>query len=438
MNHSTHYNLNKPERGDQYDVAHWNENSDIIDTALYNENARAVQAEGELQTGINQAKQFANMQGTAGINQGGTGQTTAQAALNALHGSVATETNITANNEITFIERTPASGGTPESIDVKDIKFSNFVSDTYDAIKANNNNVFDTTNNGLVPKTTAATGNKFLKNDGTWENPSNAQLIETVIADGTFTPQNDTIYNLNSNATITLTITSPQKAGLIISVANISVSQVHSIVITTETGSNTFNLNSGKFISFICCGDYWEKHIFQPELDNAINNAILGIVPAGTIVPFAGTALPSGWLLCSGGEISRTDYANLFSAIGVTYGIGDGVNTFNLPDFINKTFWGGSLSYNPNPDPETNYTGIKNMAAGLPNITGTFQAGNEYGDVTQYTGAFYATNVDGHTAWKGNSYPKVAGFDASRCSQVYGNSDTVQPPAIRTPFIIKY
>ena len=39
------------------------------------------------------------------------------------------------------------------------------------------------------------------------------------------------------------------------------------------------------------------------------------------------------WLLCDGQAISRTDYAELFTLIGTTYGAGDGVTTFNVPDF---------------------------------------------------------------------------------------------------------
>lgn len=55
-------------------------------------------------------------------------------------------------------------------------------------------------------------------------------------------------------------------------------------------------------------------------------------VPAGTVVAFAGATPPAGWLLCDGSAVSRTQYAALFSAIAVTYGIGDAVGTFNLPD----------------------------------------------------------------------------------------------------------
>jgi microcystin-dependent protein len=55
-------------------------------------------------------------------------------------------------------------------------------------------------------------------------------------------------------------------------------------------------------------------------------------VPAGCVMPFAGTTPPDGWLLCYGQAVSRTGYSDLFAAIGTTYGAGDGSTTFNLPD----------------------------------------------------------------------------------------------------------
>lgn len=56
------------------------------------------------------------------------------------------------------------------------------------------------------------------------------------------------------------------------------------------------------------------------------------LVPSGTVFHFAGSAAPTGWLICDGSAVSRTTYATLFTAIGTTYGSGDGSTTFNLPD----------------------------------------------------------------------------------------------------------
>ena len=65
---------------------------------------------------------------------------------------------------------------------------------------------------------------------------------------------------------------------------------------------------------------------------NAVFGAMQFNFPTGGILPFAGETAPNGYLLCDGTAYSRTEYASLFSVIGVAYGIGDGVNTFNVPD----------------------------------------------------------------------------------------------------------
>ena len=52
----------------------------------------------------------------------------------------------------------------------------------------------------------------------------------------------------------------------------------------------------------------------------------------GQVCFFAMTTAPAGFIKCNGAAVSRTTYADLFSAIGVTYGAGDGSTTFNLPD----------------------------------------------------------------------------------------------------------
>jgi len=66
----------------------------------------------------------------------------------------------------------------------------------------------------------------------------------------------------------------------------------------------------------------------QQELDLAI--------PSGTIFLF-GMAVPTGYLECDGTAISRAGYSDLFSAIGTTFGTGDGSTTFNLPTLTPPT-----------------------------------------------------------------------------------------------------
>ena len=56
------------------------------------------------------------------------------------------------------------------------------------------------------------------------------------------------------------------------------------------------------------------------------------MAPPGLVAHFARNSAPTGWLKANGAAVSRTAYADLFAAIGTTFGAGDGFNTFNLPD----------------------------------------------------------------------------------------------------------
>lgn len=60
---------------------------------------------------------------------------------------------------------------------------------------------------------------------------------------------------------------------------------------------------------------------------------------------YAGTSAPTGFLICDGSAISRTTYADLFAAIGTTWGVGDGSTTFNIPDRRDRYGRGSSGTY---------------------------------------------------------------------------------------------
>ena len=99
-----------------------------------------------------------------------------------------------------------------------------------------------------------------------------------------------------------------------------------------QIGSNNvnsyfYNKRSGKYLSMRNDGElrYDGKRLLNTD-------DLLGIVPSGTVLYFAGSAAPAGWLKANGAAVSRTAYAALFAAIGTTYGAGDFRNTFNLPD----------------------------------------------------------------------------------------------------------
>ena len=65
---------------------------------------------------------------------------------------------------------------------------------------------------------------------------------------------------------------------------------------------------------------------------------------AGFIAAYAGANPPTGWLPCDGRAVKRSDYPELFEAIGTAYGEGDGSTTFNLPDLRGRFALGAGVS----------------------------------------------------------------------------------------------
>ena len=70
-------------------------------------------------------------------------------------------------------------------------------------------------------------------------------------------------------------------------------------------------------------------------------------MPCGTIITHGAAAGPGGgdWLRCDGTAISRATYPLLFATLGVVFGPGDGVTTFNLPDTRGRFLLDASGSY---------------------------------------------------------------------------------------------
>ena len=68
-------------------------------------------------------------------------------------------------------------------------------------------------------------------------------------------------------------------------------------------------------------------------------------VPVGSVFWLATQTAPEGYLICDGSAVSRTEYADLFAAIGTTFGTGDGRTTFALPN-LQAAFIRGAGSQN--------------------------------------------------------------------------------------------
>ena len=144
--------------------------------------------------------------------------------------------------------------------------------------------------------------------------------------------------------------------------------------------------------------------------------------------------LPSGYVLPDGATVDRADYPrlvrladthNLWTNDTTTnaglFGVGDGSTTMVLPNWIDRMAQMASAAG-------------ASVAAGLPNITGKFSV-RLSGHIE--SGAFYQAGT-GQGAYLSGTEVDTYGFDASRSSNIYGASETVQPPAIKLLPILRY
>ena len=138
-------------------------------------------------------------------------------------------------------------------------------------------------------------------------------------------------------------------------------------------------------------------------------------MPSGALLPFAGASAPTGYMLCDGSAISRTTYADLFAAIGTTWGVGDGSTTFNIPNLLGRTLKGAGAATDGNggdtvalgafQDDATAVNGLGTQTDGAHNhneVYRTGQNGSGGGDAfIRYPGSNNATynigsNNSGH------------------------------------------
>lgn len=142
-----------------------------------------------------------------------------------------------------------------------------------------------------------------------------------------------------------------------------------------------------------------------------LDAAIAGVNFPGMIAMVGYTANPpTGWLKCNGAQISRTTYSALFSAIGTTYGSGDGSTTFHLPDFRGvfprgfddgRGYDSGRVfgSYQDSANKSHNHGGV---------------TGNQSHD---HTHGFSAT-----TSWAGEHTHSQTGYNGSTDGSVFAHS----------------
>lgn len=156
--------------------------------------------------------------------------------------------------------------------------------------------------------------------------------------------------------------------------------------------------------------------------------------PPGTVITLASQNIPTGYRLlkCNGAAYSRSAYPDLFAAIGIYYGAGDGVNTFNVPDargeFPRYADDGRGIDVG-------RLIGSKQGDA-IRNITGEFVASDDNAmRPSVMKGPFFDTGRRLGSDRGGDSVQPILGFDTSR---VVPTADENRPRNIALLACIRY
>lgn len=166
------------------------------------------------------------------------------------------------------------------------------------------------------------------------------------------------------------------------------------------------------------------------QMNTAITNASDALFDIGDVKTSIRSSNHGNWFLCDGQAISRETYADLYAIIGTNFGAGDGVTTFNLPDYRGKFLRG--LGGDSAADIYTT------QSEGLPNITGSATGAGGTGYISTTTGVFVATATASPFAGTSvGAANAVLTFDASRSSALYGASSHVTPVNQAINYFIK-
>lgn len=191
-------------------------------------------------------------------------------------------------------------------------------------------------------------------------------------------------------------------------------------------------------------------------------NAIDSFTPIGTVLPFAGSSAPSGWLIADGSAVSRTTYAALFAVCGTTYGAGNGTTTFNLPNLQNRVPVGSGGSYSRGgtggaatvtlstsqiPSHDHGASGSHgHSASGSADAVGdhSHSVANQTtrSDISAAAGSTVASNGGGSTGGAGGHGHSVSVTvnstgDHTHSSVGSGGSHENMPPYVAMPYIIR-
>lgn len=176
----------------------------------------------------------------------------------------------------------------------------------------------------------------------------------------------------------------------------------------------------------------------NPMPDTSSSAQSVTAVPTGGIIAFGAAVAPTGFLLCDGSLVSRTTYSALFTAIGTTYGVGNGTTTFGLPDMRQRFPLGLAASGTGNVLGVTGGT-IDHLHTGPSHTHGVVVTRDGWGEIlnTPSTEGRLNTGAAAGTGIFASSYQPTADLTVTSAAGGTGNTGTANPPFQTVTFIIK-
>jgi len=166
----------------------------------------------------------------------------------------------------------------------------------------------------------------------------------------------------------------------------------------------------------------------------------------GTIIPWASTSIPSGYLLCNGQPVLRTGtFAALFAAIGTTYGAGDGSTTFNVPDLMGRTIVGVNTALVNNGsnrvwpgDKNWNNVAIYANVAAIGGVFGEEQHTQTLAELVPHSHQYLAPPPQVHGfSGESTTAPRGDDYTANTSNSGGGMPANVVQPSMALEYIIK-
>lgn len=160
----------------------------------------------------------------------------------------------------------------------------------------------------------------------------------------------------------------------------ISADSTDSIFAASDTRNFTIKTNSATRLTINATDATSTVPVVLPgipttALQAATKSYVDQVLPPGSLMAYAASSAPTGWLLCDGSAVSRTTYATLYGVIGTTWGTGDGSTTFNVPDLRGQFVRGYDDRDTSTSKDTTTFTGTTtNGSATISSISATITA----------------------------------------------------------------